>query len=551
MSVIGCADSGALLSVQKLTKLFGSFAACNQIDLEIAPGRNPRSSRRKRRRQIDAGRRCCSAFSSRRMAEMVWEGRPVRSRTRRRPQARHRHGLSAFLAVRGADGCREYRAVAGRQHSDRPDRRAGEVAVATPMACRSIRMPMSPIFRSASASASRSSARCCRTRKLIILDEPTSVLTPQEADKLFETLFKLKAEGRSVLYISHRLEEVQRICDRATVLRHGKVTGACDPRQETPASLARMMVGSDVAGVTQTGSGTEGRSAAGCTRPVRRATHALCHVAEGRVADGALRRSAGDRRCCRQRPGRAVRCAVGRISRCDNATAVLIRGKAVGTHGHQRAPPAGRRLRAGGAPRPRRRFRHEAFGQPRAGAQPVRPQERSSAAVSSRSSVIGACSSGDQAHLRGHGRAQERRRSRRPARCRAATCRNSSSAANSTASRAVLVVNQPTWGVDAGRGEPHPAGARRSRQRRLRRAGHQPGSRRDLRGRHRNRRDLRRPAVEAYPARRADAREDRPADGRPARQHDHGGGAMRIELEKRPHASTLFTVSVATASRWR
>ena len=85
--------------------------------------------------------------------------------------------------------------------------------------------------------------------KLIILDEPTSVLTPQEADRLFETLFKLRAEGRSVLYISHRLEEVQRICDRATVLRHGKVTGVCDPRQETPASLARMMVGAEVAGV--------------------------------------------------------------------------------------------------------------------------------------------------------------------------------------------------------------------------------------------------------------------------------------------------------------
>ncbi|MFA7416471.1 MAG: ATP-binding cassette domain-containing protein, partial [Rhizobium sp.] len=86
--------------------------------------------------------------------------------------------------------------------------------------------------------------------KVIILDEPTSVLTPQEADRLFETLAKLKSEGRSVLYISHRLEEVQRICDRATVLRHGKVTGECDPRQETPASLARMMVGSDVASVS-------------------------------------------------------------------------------------------------------------------------------------------------------------------------------------------------------------------------------------------------------------------------------------------------------------
>jgi len=89
--------------------------------------------------------------------------------------------------------------------------------------------------------------------ELIILDEPTSVLTPQEADRLFETLEKIRAEGRSVLYISHRLEEVQRICDRATVLRHGKVTGDCDPRLETPASLARMMVGSDVKEVSNTG----------------------------------------------------------------------------------------------------------------------------------------------------------------------------------------------------------------------------------------------------------------------------------------------------------
>src|ERR1700749_224077 len=69
--------------------------------------------------------------------------------------------------------------------------------------------------------------------KVIILDEPTSVLTPQEADKLFETLERLRAEGKSILYISHRLEEVKRICDRATVLRHGKVVGHCNPREET------------------------------------------------------------------------------------------------------------------------------------------------------------------------------------------------------------------------------------------------------------------------------------------------------------------------------
>ena len=65
---------------------------------------------------------------------------------------------------------------------------------------------------------------------LIILDEPTSVLTPQEADLLFVTLERLRSEGKSILYISHRLEEVRRLCDRATVLRHGKVVGQCDPR---------------------------------------------------------------------------------------------------------------------------------------------------------------------------------------------------------------------------------------------------------------------------------------------------------------------------------
>jgi simple sugar transport system ATP-binding protein len=82
--------------------------------------------------------------------------------------------------------------------------------------------------------------------KLLILDEPTSVLTPQEADRLFETLETLKAEGRSVLYISHKLDEVRRLCDRATILRAGKVVAACDPRVETAASLARLMVGADV-----------------------------------------------------------------------------------------------------------------------------------------------------------------------------------------------------------------------------------------------------------------------------------------------------------------
>jgi simple sugar transport system ATP-binding protein len=82
--------------------------------------------------------------------------------------------------------------------------------------------------------------------RLLIMDEPTSVLTPQAVEKLFETLRRLSAEGCSILYISHKLDEIRALCHRATVLRSGRVTGSCDPRQENSASLARMMIGGDL-----------------------------------------------------------------------------------------------------------------------------------------------------------------------------------------------------------------------------------------------------------------------------------------------------------------
>lgn len=80
--------------------------------------------------------------------------------------------------------------------------------------------------------------------KLLIMDEPTSVLTPGEVSVLFETLRKLQAEGTSILYISHKLEEIRALCDRATILRLGKVVASCDPKQKSAAELAEMMVGS-------------------------------------------------------------------------------------------------------------------------------------------------------------------------------------------------------------------------------------------------------------------------------------------------------------------
>lgn len=82
--------------------------------------------------------------------------------------------------------------------------------------------------------------------KLLIMDEPTSVLTPQATVKLFETLRRLASEGTSILYISHKLQEIQDLCESATVLRQGRVSAHCDPREENPRSLARMMIGDDL-----------------------------------------------------------------------------------------------------------------------------------------------------------------------------------------------------------------------------------------------------------------------------------------------------------------
>ena len=88
--------------------------------------------------------------------------------------------------------------------------------------------------------------------RLLILDEPTSVLTPQEAEHLFGTLDKLSAEGCALLYISHKLEEVRRLCRSATVLRGGRVVATLDPRERSAREIAALMVGSEVGEVRNT-----------------------------------------------------------------------------------------------------------------------------------------------------------------------------------------------------------------------------------------------------------------------------------------------------------
>lgn len=85
-----------------------------------------------------------------------------------------------------------------------------------------------------------------RDADILILDEPTAVLTPQEIEGLFEIMATLRSQGKSIIFITHKLKEVLRVADRILVLRNGRVAGEADPQTATQASLAALMVGREV-----------------------------------------------------------------------------------------------------------------------------------------------------------------------------------------------------------------------------------------------------------------------------------------------------------------
>ena len=239
------AAQGELLDVRGLTKIFGSLKACDGVDLTIRQG------------EIHAllGENGAGKSTFVKMlfgslepnaGTISWKGNPVRIPN---PAEARRLGIgmvfqhfSLFEALTAAEN------IALSLDDKTPIR---TIAAKAQALSHSYGLPLDPYALVGDLSVGERQRieiiRCLlQTPDLIILDEPTSVLTPQEADRLFETLERLRNEGKSILYISHRLEEVKRMCDGATVLRHGKVVGHCDPRQETAASLARMMVGADV-----------------------------------------------------------------------------------------------------------------------------------------------------------------------------------------------------------------------------------------------------------------------------------------------------------------
>lgn len=245
MSEARNADGVPLLEVRGLTKIFGQLKACDNVDLTIAKGEIHALLG-----ENGAGKSTLvkMLFGSLEPAsgDIFWKGEKVSITS---PGQARKLGIgmvfqhfSLFDALTAAENI---------MLSLDDDTSILEIAQKAHELSRAYGLPLDPFALVGDLSVGERQRieiiRCLlQEPELIILDEPTSVLTPQEADKLFETLERLRDEGKSILYISHRLEEVKRLCDRATVLRHGKVVGHTDPRQETAASLARMMVGSEV-----------------------------------------------------------------------------------------------------------------------------------------------------------------------------------------------------------------------------------------------------------------------------------------------------------------
>ncbi len=141
---------------------------------------------------------------------------------------------------------------------------------------------------------------------LLILDEPTSVLTPAEAAELFAVVRRMCAEGHSVIFISHKLEEVLSVCTRIVVLRRGAVAGEADPRAVDRASLAGMMVGREVLFSLERGRGRPRRGGARGRRPVR-ARRPGARGRLGRLVHRAAGRDPRHRGRVGQRPARAGR----------------------------------------------------------------------------------------------------------------------------------------------------------------------------------------------------------------------------------------------------
>lgn len=238
-----------LLQARGLTKRFGDTLACDHIDLAVEPGEI-----RALLGENGAGKSTLVKMLYGALepdaGTILWRGAEVRlpspSQARRLGIGMVFQHFSLFEAL----------TVGENIALGLPDGSLAEVVREAERVSRDYGLPLDPKAHVADLSIGERQrieiVRCLLGKPhLVIMDEPTSVLTPQEAGRLFEVLDTLRRDGRSVLYITHRLPEVRHIADTVTVLRRGRVVGVANPSVETPATLARLMVGDDVRGVSR------------------------------------------------------------------------------------------------------------------------------------------------------------------------------------------------------------------------------------------------------------------------------------------------------------
>ncbi|MCB1445152.1 MAG: ABC transporter ATP-binding protein [Rhizobiaceae bacterium] len=235
--------SGPLLSLRGISKSYGSIKANQEIDLDVADrsihallGENGAGKSTLMKliygvEQPDAG-------------SVAWQGEPLAlaspAEARRRGIGMVFQHFSLFETLTVVENIRLV--VPGRK---------AELADRIRALGRDFGLEVDPLAHVHALSVGERQRveiiRCLMTDpRLLILDEPTSVLPPQLVDRLFDTLRRLRDGGVSILFISHKLEEIRAICDRATILRAGRVTGNVDPREHDAHDLARMMIGRDM-----------------------------------------------------------------------------------------------------------------------------------------------------------------------------------------------------------------------------------------------------------------------------------------------------------------
>ena len=308
--------------------------------------------------------------------------------------------------------------------------------------------------------------------RLLIMDEPTSVLTPQEVEQLFETLKHLASSGCSILYISHKLHEIVALCDTATILRGGKVVATCDPKRETSRSMAEMMIGANLKEIAKPAGrvfGPPKLEAQGLSLPKPTEFGVALKDVSLVVRAGEIFGVAG----VAGNGQNELLSAMSGETLAPSAEAILLAGEAVGRLGVTERRNLGPLRGARGAPRPCRRQRVLAHRQRLAdrarpdGARALRPHRPRQGDQLRRR--------GDRRlHRQGDGprRAGELALGRQPAEVH-------HGARDPAAPRGARRLPADLGGR-RGRGGGHPSGDRRSRRARLGGAGHLAGPRRAL-----------------------------------------------------------------------